>query len=279
MDFLIIGGILLAAASMAGLQHWFSDRQWVGMWRGHRVLLRHQSARVIVEIDGQVVLSKSRTSLSQKYTQSWSHAALGETTIALSKNSIGNQGEFTMLMSIGDERVPLIELEQSWKGGRALFLQRTLSGDAEEYWSSLEHSQVEPLGDDRWLAACRLLTLTRQSSALTEPMREAANSLQGVLRRSFEARQRLGDASLAVLGAEDPDAVERVQRGLEERIVAALEAVKSLHMAVISIESQADETSELSRVHQTLEVLQADSEVEQFIKRQAMRRAAQQTGG
>lgn len=277
MDFLIIGSILLAAAGMAGLQHWFSNRQWVGMWRGHRVLLRHQKARILVEIDGQVVLSKPRMSL--RYTESWSHSALGETTIDLSRNSIGSQGEFTMLMSIGDERVPLIELEQSWKGARALILQRTRTGDVEEYWSSLEHTHVEPLGDDRWLAACRLLTLTRQSTALTAPMREAANELQGILRRSFEARQRLGDASLAVLGVEDPDEVVRVQHGLEERIVSALEAVKSLHMAVISIESQADETSELNRVHQTLEVLQADSEVERFIKRQGMLRASQHAGG
>jgi len=278
MDVLIIGGILLAAASMGGFQHWFSDRQWVGMWRGHRVLLRHLKGRVRVEIDGQVVLEQSRMSLSQQYTQPWSHPALGETTIGLSKNSIGGQGEFTMMMSIGEERVPLIELEQSWKGPRALILQRTRTGDAEEYWSSLEHTHVEPLGDDRWLAACRLLTLTRQSSALTAPMREAANALQGVLRRSFEARLRLGDTSLAVLGAEEADEVVRVQRGLEERIVSALEAVKSLHMAVISLESQADETSELSRVHQALEVLQADSEVEQFIQRQDMQRAPLHTG-
>jgi hypothetical protein len=81
--------------------------------------------------------------------------------------------------------------------------------------------------------------------------------------------------SLAVLGAEDPDEVSRVQLVLEDRIVSALEAVKSLHMAVISIESQADESSELSRVHQALDMLQADSEVERFMKRQSMLQAAQ----
>ena len=233
----------------------------------------------MVEVDGQVVLSQARNPIRETYAESWSHAALGETTIGLSKNTIGSQGEFTMLMSIGEERVPLIELEQAWGGTRALILQRTLSGDPDEYWASLGHATVEPLGDDRWLAACRLLTLTRQSSALTASMREAANDLQGVLRRSFESRQRLGDASLEVLGTETSDDVSRVQQALEDRIVSALEAVKSLHMAVISIESQADETSELARVHQALDVLQADSEVEQFMKKQGMHPAAQKTLG
>jgi hypothetical protein len=275
MDFLIIGGVFAMVACIAAGQHWFSDRQWVGMWRGHRVSLRHMGGRVVVEVDGQEVLSQARKLIGQTYAEAWSHAALGETTIQLSKRTIGSQGEFDMLMSIGEERVPLIELEQAWKGARALFLLRTRSGDPEECWSSLMHTSAEPLGDDRWLAACRLLVLTRQSSALTASMREAANELQGVLRRSFEARQRLGDVSLAVLGAEDPDEVSRVQLVLEDRIVSALEAVKSLHMAVISIESQADESSELSRVHQALDMLQADSEVERFMKRQSMLQAAQ----
>ena len=73
------------------------------------------------------------------------------------------------------------------------------------------------------------------------------------------------------------DALQSQLLQVRER-VSALEAVKSLHMAVISLESQADETIELSRVHQALEVLQADSEVERFIQRQDMQRAPQYTG-
>ena len=246
------------------------------MWRGHRISVHHSRGQVVVEVDGQTAMTQTRLPLRKTYSETWSHAALGETTLQLSKLLIGGQGEFTMSMIIGAERVPLVEVERKWAGRRALIgLRTSIPGASEHYWASMSHTAVEPLGDDRWLAACRLLELTRQSSALTADMREAANSLQATLRRSFEARLRLGDEALDILGTSDADEVGAVQQALEGRIIAALEAVKSLHMAVISIESKADETQELDRVLHTLDELRADDEVEQFMKRQAARQASQ----
>jgi hypothetical protein len=228
----------------------------------------------MVEVDGEVVLSQRRLVFRQRYTEEWSHPALGETTVALSKLLLGGQGEFTMLMAIGEERVPLVEVDRSWRGPRALIgLQTAAPGTSDALWKSLSHTAVESMGDARWLAACRLLELSRQSNAMTAEMRETANLLQGALRRSFEARQRLGDDALEMLGAPDAAQLTAVRAALETRIAAALEAVKSLHMAVISIESQADETDELHRVQQTLEELQAEDEVDRFMNQQTLQRA------
>lgn len=273
----IIAAGLIGTAGIGALQLWFSDRQWVAVWRGHRIRVQHHEGRVIVEMDGQVILSQRRMVFRRAYAAEWSHPALGETTIALSKIPIGSQGEFSLAMTIGEERVPLIELERSWRGARTLIGLQTRATDAPDaLWESLSHTAVEPMGDARWLAACRLLDLSRQSSAMTAEMRENANLLQSVLRRSFEARRRLGDDALGALGALGEPAAAQVpeaRAALEARITAALEAVKSLHMAVISIETLADETDELNRVQQTLERLQADDEVERFLKQQALQRA------
>ena len=272
--FVLIAGGLAAAGVIGSLQLWFSDRQWVGMWRGHRVSVHHVQGRVVVELDGESALSQVRLPLRWTHSEDWSHPALGHATVSLSKLMIGGNGEFTVSLAIGDERVPLVEVERQWLGVRALLGLRTTRPEArEQYWASLTHTAVEPLGDDRWVAACRLLDLTRQSQALTPDIRDAANNLQATLRRSFEARQRLGDEALDVLGAADADEVRAMQGVLEERIVSALEAVKSLHMAVISIESQADETRELGRVQSTLDALRADDEVERFMQKHAARKA------
>ncbi len=272
---LIVGAALAFTAAIGGLQLWFSDRQWVGMWRGHKVRVHHQRGQVVVDIDGQTTLAQLRRPLQRRHTEQWSHGALGDTTVELTRMFIGGNGEFTMSLTLGGERVPLVEVERSWSGIKALIgLQTSTPGSAETYWKSMAPAAVEPLGDDRWLAACRLLELTRQSAALTTEMRESANSLQAVLRRSFEARLRLGDEDLGALGAAG-DEVEAIQAVLEARITAALEAVKSLHMAVISIESRADETLELQRVEQTLATLRADDEVEHFMRRHAQQRATE----
>jgi hypothetical protein len=274
--FTVIAGGLTMVAGIGALQLWFSDRQWVGMWRGHQISVHHSRGRVVVEVDGEMVLNQVRLPLQQTHVTPWAHPVLGEADLQLSKLIIGGHGEFTMSMTIGQERIPLVEVERKWLGRRALIgLQTSTPGTAEKYWEGLKHTAVEPLGDDRWVAACRLLELTRQSTVLTDDMRAAANSLQAALRRSFEARLRLGEEALDVLGAGDAEEVSTVQEALERRIVVALEAVKSLHMAVISLESQADETRELDRVRQSLDALRADDEVERFMTRQAARRANQ----
>ncbi len=276
LGFVLLGALSLFAAGLGGLQVWSSDRQWVGVWRGHRVWVRHLRGEVVVEADGEVALAQVRWPLRRSHTSAWSHAGLGDTTVDITRLYIGGNGEYNLSLSIGDERVPLVEVEREWRGARMLLgLQTADPGAAEAYWKSMVPATVEPLGDDRWIAACRLLDLARQSFAMTDDMRESANRLQAVLRRSFEARQRLGDEALEVLGAGSAAEVATVQEALEGRIVSALDAVKSLHMAVVSIESRADETVELQRVQQTLDSLQANDEVDRFMKRHAAQRATE----
>lgn len=265
--FTVIAIGLSAVGALAGLQLWFSDRQWVTTWRGHRVHVQHHQGRFVVCVDDEVILSQHRLRFGKQHTEAWSHPALGETTVAISRDTIGHHGEYTISMTIGDERLPLAELPRKWHGARTLIgLQSIVPGSLAEMWEGLSHTTVEPLGDARWLAACRLLELSRQSNAMTPQTRQAANHLQGVLRRSFEARLRLGDDAVEALGEVDQEQLAAARTALEARIQSALEAVKSLHMAMISIESQADETHELSRVHQTLAQLQAEDEVERFTK-------------
>ncbi len=276
MIVLLVVVLFAGSAGLGGLQAWSSDRQWVGVWRGHRIRVRHHRGEVLVEVDGEVALSQVRWPLRRSHTAAWSHAGLGDTTVDLTRLYIGGNGEYNLSLSIGDERIPLVEIEREWRGARMLLGQQTADpGAAEAYWQSMVPATVEPLGDDRWVAACRLLNLARQSSSMNDDMRESANRLQAVLRRSFEARLRLGEDALEVLGAGAAAEVATVQEALERRIVSALDAVKSLHMAVVSIESRADETAELQRVRQTLDALQANDEVERFMKRNAAQRATE----
>lgn len=264
---LIVGG-LTATAGLAALQLWFNDRQWLTVWRGHRVLVRHHKGRVVVDIDGQTVLSQRRYFFRKHHHESWHHPVIGDAEITLSKQVIGAQGEFTLSMKIGEEQIPLVELDRAWRGPRMLLgLQSAEPGAVDECWERLSHTAVEPLGDARWLAACRLLSLTRQSAVMTDDLRETANLLQGALRRSFEARLRLGDDVMDALGPADAHLLDDARTAVEARISDALEAVKSLHMAVVSIEAHADETVELRRVQQTLEHLDAEDEVDRFLKR------------
>jgi len=264
---LIVGG-LTVTAGVAAAQLWLSDRQWVSTWRGHRVLVRHHKGRVVVDIDGQTVLSQGRLFLRKRYREPWQHPEIGDAAVTLTKQLIGGHGDFTLSMTIGEEQIPLVELERNWRGARMLVGLQTVPAEAaDECWERLSHTAVEPLGDARWLAACRLLSLTRQSAAMTDELRETANLLQGALRRGFEARLRLGDESMAALGEADADLLVEARAAVEVRISEALEAVKSLHMAVVSIEAHADETAELRRVHKALEHLDAEDEVERFLKR------------
>ena len=269
----IIAGSLSAAAAISALQLWFNDREWVGAWRGHQIAVRHVRGRVVVMVDGEVTLSQWRWPHKKRYREGWSHPALGDATVEVHKNVIGGQGEYTIALSIGAERVPLVEVERRWWGPRALIgLRTTVAGVSDAYHASLAPVAVEPLGDDRWVAACRLLDLTRQSSAITPDIRTAANDLQVALRRRFEARSRLGDDARDALGPHVPEEVDRIRQSLEARIEAGLEAIKSLHMAVISLEAHADETPELHRAQETLKDLQADDEVERFLKQRSQRR-------
>ena len=71
------------------------------------------------------------------------------------------------------------------------------------------------------------------------------------MRESFESRQRLGDETISLLG-DDREALDEIREKLEQKILQALEAVKSLHMATMSIEAHADESTEMEKVQEIL---------------------------
>lgn len=230
---------------------WYSHRQWVAVWRGHKVLVRMHHAKIFVELDQQPIFEQPYGFIKTKYQQEWTHPALGATMIHLQKVVEGSDGE-GLRLRIGEELIPLIEVERKWYGGLE-------DGAADTYWEKLIPAQVESLGDPRWVAACKILDLVRQSTMATQAVREAANILQVELRKRFEQRRRLAEESLEVVDAETDTAA--LQQQLEANILHALEAVKSLHMAVVSIEAQADERSEMQKVETIIESLQAVQEV------------------
>ena len=121
----------------------------------------------------------------------------------------------------------------------------------------------EQLGDPRWIAACKLLQLIRQSKMANKEIRETANTLQLQLRKNFEIRRRISEEDVSLLGCIED--LNQIKAKIEERIQQGLEAVKSLHMVTISLEAHADEKSELERVYQTIQYLQAEDEVAAFV--------------
>jgi hypothetical protein len=262
---LIILSILTAAFGIGAAQIWFGQREWVARWRGHRVLIFYRHNRIILEIDGVPVLDQARTILRTTQTQTWTHPALGDTEILLSRIVVGSHGEYTRGLQIGDEIVPLVEVPRHWQGARILAGLKTIHAeDREELFGKISHGEIEELGDPRWIAACRILDAVRQSNATTDEVRETTNLLQVELRKSFEARRRLADETISEIGQNSED-FAAIQERLEHNILDALEAVKSLHMAVISIEAHADETAEMQRVRDIIEHLQAEEEVARFV--------------
>ena len=255
---LLIVLILTLAAGIYGLEFYSSTRTWVAFWRGHRVVIRFHKGKQIFELDGNQVFSRTRNLQpfgEQKYKEPWTHPALGETEITVTRKVVGNQGEYTLNLEIGDELVPLTELKN--------FLGR-VQQDQEEIFTKLTHGAIEPLGDPRWVAACTILNSVRQSSAVNDEVREAANVLQGEMRSCFESRQRLKEDDLGLLGANETRVAE-IQARLEAKIERSLEAVKSIHMATISLEAHADESAEMSRVQETIDFLNVEDEVADFM--------------
>ena len=124
--------------------------------------------------------------------------------------------------------------------------------------------EFEKLGDPRWIAACKLLQLVRQSPTADQEIREVANVLQQELRRNFEMRVRLSEDDFSVLG--DATKLNELKNKLEEKILQGLDAVKSLHMVTISLEAHADESLEMQKVNSIIRSLQAEEEVEKFMQ-------------
>lgn len=231
---------------------WFSHRQWVAIWRGHRIRVRMHRAKIFVELDDKEIFVQKNGLVKKNYEQEWEHPALGSTNILIEKVTKGSDG-IDLNMCIGDEIIPLTEIKRTWYG-------KINPQDAQTYWERLLPAQIESLGDPRWIAASKILNLVRQSSASTDIVRQNANTLQKELRRCFETKQRLGTEDLSLLGSDER--LEKVQNKIEENIEQALEAVKSLHMAVVSIEAHADEKQEMRRVQTFIEHIQAQEEID-----------------
>ena len=272
MPFTVIA-LILGAFSFAGTCIYASHRQWIAVWRGHRIRIRLQHYKVFLEIDDTPIFSESQSLIRKKHETEWEHPALGTTNIQIQKVVLGQDG-LNLNLQIGEEIVPLFELPRHWYG------QVNLS-EEDEVWKKLMPVDFEQLGDPRWIAACKILQLIRQSQMADEKIREAANLLQQELRRNFETRLRLAEEDFSLLG--DPNTLNELKEKLEQKILQGLEAVKSLHMVTISLEAHADESNEMNKVHQIISSLQAEEEIEKFVheisskKKKKAQRAEQHT--
>ena len=85
----------------------------------------------------------------------WSHPSLGDTLVQVEKHTKGQDGVGVRLR-IGDQIVPLFGLPTKWYGGLDL-------STVDDYWNQLKPVQFEDLGDPRWISACKILQLVRQS--------------------------------------------------------------------------------------------------------------------
>ena len=247
--------ILFLVAALTWLQRWSSNRTWIALWRGSQVVLRNFQGKLILELDGERIFEKSRPTLNlskHTYTQACHLPSMGDTEIAVSTRSVGSQGDYTLELQIGEDLVPLTELTHFF--GR-------ITQEKGALFKKLNHNTIEPLGDPRWIAACSILNSVRQSTSANNQIREAANLLQVEMRHCFESRLRLSDDSVDLIGGD----ISEVKSILEEKIGTTLEAVKSLHMATISREANADESEEMRRVQETLQYLDAEEEVDKYI--------------
>ena len=247
--------MIIGAICSVGTLAYISHRQWISVWRGHRIRIRLHQLKIIVEIDDEPVLVESQGIIHRPYHTEWNHPALGKKIITVKRTQKGQEG-VNVSLEIGDEIIPLFELPVNW-------LQQVQLEKEESYWEKLTPVDFEQLGDPRWIAACKLLQLIRQSKMANKEIRETANTLQLQLRKNFETRRRISEEDVSLLGCIED--LNQIKAKIEERIQQGLEAVKSLHMVTISLEAHADEKSELERVYQTIQYLQAEDEVAAFV--------------
>ena len=255
MEWLVVLLLVMGVFPLVGLLVYISHEQWVAVWRGHRIRLRLHQSRVFFEVDGELIFEAKQGFIKDTYETEWEHPALGKTNVLIKKRLKGQDG-INLQLQIGEEIIPLFEIPHKWHGSVNL-------DEVDAYWDKLQPVEFEQLGDPRWIAACKLLQLVRQSQMADQDIREAANILQQELRKSFLTRRRLSEDELSILG--DAQKLHELKEKLEEKITQGLEAVKSLHMVTISLEAHADESSEMHKVHQIIETLHAEEEVEKFM--------------
>ena len=248
--------MLLGAISFAATLVYISNRQWISVWRGHRIRIRLQHFKIAVEIDDVPVLMESQSVFNKTHQTKWNHPALGTKMIRVEKIHKGRDG-LSLKFEIGDEIIPLFELPTNT-------LHQAQTKEEESYWNKLMPVDFEQLGDPRWIAACKILQLIRQSKMADGEIRETANILQQQLRSNFEMRRRLSEEDVSLLG--NSEDLNQIKTKIEDKILQGLEAVKSLHMVTISLEAHADEKDEMEKVYQTNQYLKAEDEVATFMK-------------
>ena len=254
---MIIGALIAGALGFAYTVAYFTQAQWIAIWRGHQIRIRLHHQKVFFEVDGEVVFEQSQGLIKKNFKSDWMHPALGSTLVQVEKHTKGQDGVGVRLR-IGDEIVPLFELPTKWYGSLD-------TSTVDDYWTQLKPVQFEDLGDPRWISACKILQLVRQSQMADVQIREAANILQKELRQNFELRLRLGEDVLTSLG--ESGEIDELKERLETKILDGLEAAKSLHMVTISLEAHADETAEMLRVNQILKRLQVEEGLERELRR------------
>ena len=155
---LLIAGALGFAYTVA----YFTHHQWIAIWRGHQIRIRLHHQKVFFEVDGEVVLEQNQGLIKKHFEESWAHPALGDTRVQVEKHMKGQDG-VGIRLRIGDEIVPLFELPTKWYGGLDL-------STVDDYWKQLQPVQFEDLGDPRWISACKILQLVRQSQMVLMSM-------------------------------------------------------------------------------------------------------------
>ena len=249
--------MFIGVFAFVGSLLYLSHRQWISVWRGHRIRIRLHHFKVFLDIDDVPVFCESQSFIRRQHQTEWEHPALGKKDVVITKVHRGQDG-LSLNLEIGDEIVPLFELPSNWYG------HVNLETEAAS-WKKLMPVDFEQLGDPRWIAACKILQLVRQSQMANKEIREAANILQQELRSNFETRRRLADEDLSILG--NVDLCNDIKDKVEAKILQGLEAVKSLHMATISLEAHADETEEMKKVYDTIQSLQVQEEIASFMQK------------
>ena len=89
--------MILGAMCLAGTLIYISHRQWISVWRGHRIRL-HQF-KIIVEMDDEPVLVESQGVFHGTHQKEWTHPDLGTKTSKVMKIQKG----LNVSLEIGDE--------------------------------------------------------------------------------------------------------------------------------------------------------------------------------